>query len=42
MRRFGEPIDTTPSEALLDTVKWTAGYVAWLRDKVAPSRATRS
>lgn len=35
MRRFGEPIDTTPSEALLDTVKWTAGYVAWLRDKVA-------
>jgi hypothetical protein len=35
MRRFGGPIDTTPSEALLDTVKWTAGYVAWLRDKVA-------
>lgn len=35
MRRFGEPVDTTPSEALLDTVKWTAGYVAWLREKVA-------
>lgn len=35
MRRFGEPIDTSPTEALLDTVKWTAGYVAWLRDKVA-------
>lgn len=35
LRRFGEPIDTTPSEALLEAVKWTAGYVAWLRDKVA-------
>lgn len=35
MRRFGGPVETTPTEALLDTVKWTAGYVAWLRDKVA-------
>jgi hypothetical protein len=35
MRRFGEPVDTTPTEALLDAVKWTAGYVAWLRDKVS-------
>lgn len=35
MRRFGEPINTTPTEALLETVRWTAGYVAWLRDKVA-------
>lgn len=35
LRRFGEPVDTTPSEALLDTVRWTAGYVAWLRRKVA-------
>lgn len=35
MRRFGGPVDTTPTEALLDTVRWTAGYVAWLRDKVA-------
>lgn len=35
LRRFGEPIDTTPTEALLDAVKWTAGYVAWLREKVA-------
>lgn len=34
MRRFGEPIDTSPTEALLDTVRWTAGYVAWLREKV--------
>lgn len=38
MRRFGGPIDTTPTEALLDTVKWTAGYVAWLREKVADAR----
>lgn len=35
LRRFGEPVDTTPTEALLDAVKWTAGYVAWLREKVA-------
>jgi hypothetical protein len=35
MRRFGGPIDTTPTEALLDTVKWTAGYVGWLREQVA-------
>jgi len=35
LRRFGAPIDTTPTEALLDAVKWTAGYVGWLRDKVA-------
>jgi hypothetical protein len=36
------PIDTTPSEALLDAVKWTAGYVAWLRDKVAGVDEPRS
>jgi hypothetical protein len=35
LRRIGEAVDTTPTEALLDTVKWTAGYVAWLREKVA-------
>lgn len=35
MRRFGGPIDTTPTEALLDAVRWTAGYVGWLREKVA-------
>lgn len=35
MRMLGEPIDTTPAEALLDTVKRTAGYVAFLRDRVA-------
>lgn len=41
MRRFGGPIDTTPTEALLDAVRWTAGYVAWLRDKVAEIDADR-
>jgi hypothetical protein len=35
MRMLGEPIDTTPAEALLDTVKRTAGYVAFLRERVA-------
>ena len=38
LRRFGGPIDTSPTEALLDTVRWTAGYVAWLREKVAEAR----
>lgn len=42
LRRFGEPVNTTPTEALLDTVKWTAGYVAWLRDKVAGTRNDES
>jgi hypothetical protein len=41
LRRFGGPVDTTPTEALLDAVKWTAGYVAWLRDKVAGVDETR-
>lgn len=35
MRRFGEPVNVNATEALLDTVQWTAGYVAWLREKVA-------
>jgi hypothetical protein len=39
MRRFGGPIDTTPTEALLDTVRWCAGYVAWLREKVADTQS---
>lgn len=35
LARFGEPVDTSPTEALLDAVRWTAGYVGWLREKVA-------
>ncbi|MCW2496336.1 MAG: hypothetical protein JWQ77_2260 [Jatrophihabitans sp.] len=34
VERFGGRLDTTPTEALLETVQWTAGYVAWLRDRV--------
>lgn len=41
MRRFGGPIETTATEALIETVKWTAGYVAWLRDKVANTRTDK-
>lgn len=32
---LGLPVDVTPTEALLDEVRWTAGHVAWLRTKVA-------
>ena len=31
---YGLPLDITPSEALLDEVRYTAGHVAWLRGKV--------
>lgn len=31
---LGLKVDTTPTEALLDEVQWTAGHVAWLRAKV--------
>ncbi len=34
METYGRPIDTNPVEALLDEVRWTAGHVAYLRDKV--------
>jgi len=34
MRTLGRPVDTTPTEALLEEVKWTAGHVAWLRERV--------
>lgn len=34
VRTLGLPIDITPTEALLEEVRWTAGHVAWLRDKV--------
>lgn len=35
MARFGGPIDTTPSEGLLDSIRWTAGFVAFLREQLA-------
>lgn len=34
METYGRPIDTTPTEALLEEVRWTAGHVAWLRERV--------
>lgn len=34
METYGRKIDTTPTAALLDEVQWTAGHVAWLRERV--------
>lgn len=31
---LGIPVETTPTEALLEEVKWTAGHVQWLRERV--------
>jgi hypothetical protein len=31
---YGRPVDTTPTEALLEEVRWTAGHVQWLRERV--------
>lgn len=31
---YGRKVETTATEALLDEVQWTAGHVAWLRDRV--------
>ncbi|WP_204039834.1 hypothetical protein [Acrocarpospora phusangensis] len=35
-RSFGEPLgDGDPTETVLNEIRWTAGHVAWLRDRVA-------
>lgn len=34
VKTYGLPVDVSPTEALLDEVKWTAGHVAWLREQV--------
>lgn len=31
---YGRKIDTTATDALLEEVQWTAGHVAWLRERV--------
>ncbi|GLU58590.1 hypothetical protein [Paenarthrobacter ureafaciens] len=34
VRTLGLPFDIDPGKALLDEIHWTAGHVAWLREKV--------
>lgn len=34
MESYGQKADTNPVDALLDEVRWTAGHVAWLRERV--------
>lgn len=34
VRTLGLPIDISPTEALLEEVRWTAGHVQWLRQQV--------
>lgn len=31
---YGLPVDVSPTDALLEEVRWTAGHVRWLRDRV--------
>jgi hypothetical protein len=31
---YGLPVDVSPAEALLEEVRWTAGHVVWLRERV--------
>ncbi|MFY1686482.1 hypothetical protein [Plantactinospora sp. WMMB782] len=34
VKTYGLPVDISPTDALLDEVKWTAGHVRWLRDRI--------
>lgn len=34
LETYGQKVDTDPVTALLDEVCWTAGHVAWLRERV--------
>jgi hypothetical protein len=34
VKTYGLPVDVSPTDALLDEVRWTAGHVAWLRARV--------
>lgn len=34
VKTLGLPVDIDPGKALLDEIHWTAGHVAWLREKV--------
>lgn len=31
VKTYGLPVDVSPTEALLEEVRWTAGHVQWLR-----------
>lgn len=37
---YGLKVETTPEAAILDEVQWTAGHVAWLRERVQEIEAT--
>lgn len=34
VKTYGLPVDVSPTEALLNEVRWTAGHVGWLRERV--------
>lgn len=34
VQTYGLPVDVSPTEALLEEVRYTAGHVAWLRERV--------
>lgn len=34
METYGLPLDVSPGDALLDEVRYTAGHVAWLRERI--------
>lgn len=34
VKTYGLPLDMSPTDALLEEVRWTAGHVAWLRARV--------
>lgn len=40
LKTYGQKKDTTATEALLEEVKWTAGHVAWLRERVQEIEAS--
>ncbi|WP_024817085.1 hypothetical protein [Arthrobacter sp. 31Y] len=42
VRTLGLPIDIDPGKALLDEIHWTAGHVAWLREKVQELDAVKT
>jgi hypothetical protein len=39
VKTLGLPVDIDPGKALLDEIHWTAGHVAWLREKVQEQSA---